>query len=373
MAEALPLADQPHLLTPNSRREELFAMPKQQQPQPTVTVPMETSGDSPLEQPPVRLGLSRQIKIQEDIPMPELPPMMPNIVTAIPTALTENEIAEETDQSPPKLTLNGPVPTIKVDTEPMRTDESSQSKQENLRPTSPKPGPSREPTENEVYFKKTRHYYQKAEKEYENSRVQQNNTTQQEEPQDLSHTSNAIKMEIDEMSDESEVEWSFRTKTPQNNENQISNKECDESGNVRPPIIVTRKKVQQAIEFATATVLAKTKKNSLAECEQKQVGTGQDSNDFELPTDFFELSDEESRSSTNKGRLTNHLSAGNSASLMNSNSNSSGKSVIVRAGSSVSRSRNKPAHLEIKIGCRYKLVFKISNKSVSLWHPRKNF
>lgn len=29
MAEALPLADQPHLLQPNARREDLFGIPKQ--------------------------------------------------------------------------------------------------------------------------------------------------------------------------------------------------------------------------------------------------------------------------------------------------------------------------------------------------------
>lgn len=34
MSEALPLADQPHLLQPNARREELFGMPKQ-----PITVP----------------------------------------------------------------------------------------------------------------------------------------------------------------------------------------------------------------------------------------------------------------------------------------------------------------------------------------------
>lgn len=34
MAQALPLADQPHLLQPNARREELFGIPKQ-----PITVP----------------------------------------------------------------------------------------------------------------------------------------------------------------------------------------------------------------------------------------------------------------------------------------------------------------------------------------------
>ncbi|XP_072935848.1 E3 ubiquitin-protein ligase hyd isoform X3 [Epargyreus clarus] len=57
MQDALPLADQPHLLQPNARREELFGMPRQ-----PVTVP--ASGDAPpgvnnpLEVVPRRLGLS---------------------------------------------------------------------------------------------------------------------------------------------------------------------------------------------------------------------------------------------------------------------------------------------------------------------------
>jgi E3 ubiquitin-protein ligase EDD1 len=40
MQDALPLADQPQLLQPNARREELFGMPRQ-----PVTVP--ASGDAP--------------------------------------------------------------------------------------------------------------------------------------------------------------------------------------------------------------------------------------------------------------------------------------------------------------------------------------
>ncbi|CAG9865425.1 unnamed protein product [Phyllotreta striolata] len=54
MAEALPLADQPHLLQPNARREELFGIPKQ-----PVTLPL-GPGDSgnPLESLPTKLSLS---------------------------------------------------------------------------------------------------------------------------------------------------------------------------------------------------------------------------------------------------------------------------------------------------------------------------
>lgn len=56
MFESLPLADQPHLLQPNARREELFGIPKQ-------PITLAASGGapherSPLELPPTQLGLS---------------------------------------------------------------------------------------------------------------------------------------------------------------------------------------------------------------------------------------------------------------------------------------------------------------------------
>ncbi|XP_030767956.1 E3 ubiquitin-protein ligase UBR5 isoform X5 [Sitophilus oryzae] len=54
MSEALPLADQPHLLQPNARREDLFGIPKQ-----PVTLNSTTgNSDNPLEQLPTKLSLS---------------------------------------------------------------------------------------------------------------------------------------------------------------------------------------------------------------------------------------------------------------------------------------------------------------------------
>lgn len=61
MNEALPLADQPHLLQPNACREDLFGIPKQ-----PITIPsnnVDPPGmNSPLELPPTRLGLSASPK-----------------------------------------------------------------------------------------------------------------------------------------------------------------------------------------------------------------------------------------------------------------------------------------------------------------------
>ncbi|CAH1996841.1 unnamed protein product [Acanthoscelides obtectus] len=54
MAEALPLADQPHLLQPNARREDLFGIPKQSV---TLTSSGVNSGN-PLESLPTKLSLS---------------------------------------------------------------------------------------------------------------------------------------------------------------------------------------------------------------------------------------------------------------------------------------------------------------------------
>uniref|UniRef100_A0A1B6DHC7 HECT-type E3 ubiquitin transferase n=1 Tax=Clastoptera arizonana TaxID=38151 RepID=A0A1B6DHC7_9HEMI len=57
LAQALPLADQPHLLQPNARREDLFGIPKQ-----PITVPAAGEGppgtSNPLEVLPTRLSLS---------------------------------------------------------------------------------------------------------------------------------------------------------------------------------------------------------------------------------------------------------------------------------------------------------------------------
>lgn len=54
MSEALPLADQPHLLQPNARREDLFGIPKQ----PVTLASTGTSSTNPLESLPTRLSLS---------------------------------------------------------------------------------------------------------------------------------------------------------------------------------------------------------------------------------------------------------------------------------------------------------------------------
>lgn len=66
MSEALPLADQPHLLQPHSRREDLFGIPRQ----PTCSQ-AGGSNQNPLEGLPTRLGLSaRSADNQNNVAIP---------------------------------------------------------------------------------------------------------------------------------------------------------------------------------------------------------------------------------------------------------------------------------------------------------------
>lgn len=94
MVEALPLADQPHLLQPTARREELFGAPRQ-----PITVQPSTSNPpgttNPLEVMPTRLGLStRTSEIHTGHLHAVLPPPPPP-----PAVTTPGEIAQEGPQN----------------------------------------------------------------------------------------------------------------------------------------------------------------------------------------------------------------------------------------------------------------------------------
>merc|ERR1719228_627152 len=60
MSETLPLADQPQLLTPSARREDLFGIPRQQ------VESGEGSNSSPLNVLPTRLGLSTRAPAEKE-------------------------------------------------------------------------------------------------------------------------------------------------------------------------------------------------------------------------------------------------------------------------------------------------------------------
>lgn len=89
LAEGLPLADQPHLLQPNARREELFGMPKQ----PITLTPNGTN--SQLELPPTRLGLSPNSKNNLEI---DESTTTTTTVTIQTTDTTHNDLVTDTIQ-----------------------------------------------------------------------------------------------------------------------------------------------------------------------------------------------------------------------------------------------------------------------------------
>lgn len=248
MAEALPLAEQPQLLQPNARREELFGMPKQAITVPAVT---EQTASSTLELPPIKLGLSAQSK---DI----LSGSVSNNTVVI-------SVTPSTAEIPPEIS------------------EEIKRKEVLKRPHSPQPGPSKAFVEN-----------------YDTD------DSGDDEPQDLSQqTMSGNKMDIDDTSsssqkmdkhlyddsDDSDEDSSLlrspaakkhRPLDPEETVNlppgtegfsiipstACGSKDQEEiDPSVRPPIIVvTRRTVADAIETATANVLSKNKKQTLGEC-----------------------------------------------------------------------------------------------------------
>ena len=147
-----------------------------------------------------------------------------------------------------------------------------------------------------------------------------------EGPQDLSCTKEEAesKMEIDSDSDES-VDDHVSDGHKQQQSQQSTNSDSQRSASVRPQIIVTPRKVAAAIESVTAAVLAENNKNTLSECITSETPLN-----F-LPTSFsvFDINSGASTSSAGEGSSSSVIAQGSS-------SGSPSKSVIVRAGPSVS-------------------------------------
>lgn len=282
MAEALPLADQPQLLQPNARREDLFGMPKQ-----AITVPTgDQPGSSTLELPPIRLGLSSQSKSSA---------AQTNSGT---TSTVVISVTPSTSESQTEPTIDEPQKHM-MRTSHGKTVVSMVPKDQEVvslkRPHSPLAGPST---------------VQKHFEEYDDD-----DESGDDEPQDLSqqalgHSNASSKMDIDdttsssthalksdrnmyEDSDDSDGEAESTlmrspahkkhrlmesdgmqpeefsllqsgSKSPEDDQQQ-NDQDIDPS--VRPPIIVvTRRNVADAIEAVTANVLSKNKKTTLSEC-----------------------------------------------------------------------------------------------------------
>lgn len=274
MAEALPLADQPQLLQPNARREDLFGMPKQ-----AITVPTgDQAGSSTLELPPIRLGLSSQSKGDAA----QSAGGGTNTVVISLTPSTSESQAEPTAEDGQKHLLRSARGKTVVSIVPKEDTATLK------RTRSPQPGPSS---------------IQKHFEEYED-----NDESGDDEPQDLSqqalshskidldepsskeqkasrdvydsddsdadNESNMMRspahkkhrsMETDQVQPEDFAMLQSGSKSSSDEQSQPTDQDSDPS--VRPPIIVvTRRNVADAIEAVTANVLSKNKKTTLSEC-----------------------------------------------------------------------------------------------------------
>lgn len=280
MGDALPLADQPHLLHPNASREDLFGIPKQ----PDTLRP--TTGSqvvaSPLELAPTHLGLSSTLRTSAQNPPPN---DNSKEDTSSDTTLQEDQsmsvdVEEKMEKKPEQNELHA-------------SKASTSSMNQNV------PGPSTSKPEGyNIYMqlkKKTFNF-----DFYENDK-------RTDTPQDLSKASvetKVSKMELDGDSEMADVENESRTSSF--DMHQQSNDSTSSGTTVRPQIIVSPRK---------SSAFAKTIKS---ESGTKELA-GESSS--------FALSQNESTSSA--------LNTSSEVATQNS-SGSPSKSVIVRVGPSAS-------------------------------------
>ncbi|XP_015437397.1 PREDICTED: E3 ubiquitin-protein ligase UBR5 isoform X2 [Dufourea novaeangliae] len=92
MSEALPLADQPHLLQPHSRREDLFGIPRQ----PATNA---NSSQNPLAGLPTRLGLSARGTDKQNTVMPTLSQIIQGPALFAPTDARRSSVSVGGDSS----------------------------------------------------------------------------------------------------------------------------------------------------------------------------------------------------------------------------------------------------------------------------------
>lgn len=247
MAEALPLAEQPQLLQPNARREELFGMPKQ-----IITVPAATeqTASSTLELPPIKLGLSAQSK---DV----LSASAPNSTVVISVTPSTAEIQPESEEIKCKEILkrpHSPQPeTSKTFVENYDTDDSGDEEPQDLSQQTMSNNKMDIDETSSSSQKMEKHLYDDSEDSDEDANMMRSPAAKKHRPLDPEETVN--------LSSGTEG-FSIMPTTSRGTKNE---EEIDPS--VRPPIIVvTRRTVADAIETATANVLSKNKKQTLSEC-----------------------------------------------------------------------------------------------------------
>lgn len=207
LTEALPLADQPHLLQPNSKREELFGMPKQQ-------ITLSSNGSySQLETPPTRLGLSPNTKNQsenngQDIASDNSNQQQPfmevnnelisgdDIMGGVESSFNnENavDIADNADKMKDRDAVLVPQQSEDDQTDSNKRPEQESPRSSNLQKT--------ENFENIYIHLKKRNYHQDYVATREKLQNDDDDQTHNEEPQDLScskeNTQQSEKMEVD--------------------------------------------------------------------------------------------------------------------------------------------------------------------------------
>lgn len=345
MSEALPLADQPHLLQPNACREDLFGIPKQ-----PITIPsnnVDPPGlNSPLELPPTRLGLSSSPRNAANAAT--LANLASQYESHYSYAETSNEPAPEEqamaievdEQTPAKEEAGG------------KQDSTNKSSGQTVTKTSSVPAPTqneplpggskdgsswRQPEGFNIYMQlKKKTYFDFHDEETKSNN--DNDKRAEGATQDLSclksnTDSNSAKMELDSDHDELTDSESDGRSMPASDSHTDDN-QSGSGSTVRPQIIVTPRKIAAAIDSAKADILARGNKTAaLTE------STPTDASLHLLPSPFNVFAtghsdaagaSTSSNSGSNEGANLSVIAQGSS------NSGSPSKSVIVRAGPSVS-------------------------------------
>lgn len=311
MCESLPLADQPHLLQPNARREDLFGIPKQ-----PITIPSNGSEppgvNSPLELPPTMLGLSPHRNIAQNY-------------EGASTSAASNTTDFEADRAGPSDQSDNKFPVVE------KTDEET-VQDAKLEPIPSTSKDKRKRSEHPESYGNI--YMQLKKKSYFDHSEDDSRSYEKEGPQDLSFVKESTsKMDIDS---ESAQNFTFESDSgSQSTSEQLaivsapstSANVYEDSLTVRPQIIVTPRKVAAAIESVTAAVLAKNKKSSLSEC-----AAAVDTPITTLPTSFPPIDLASSLGGTSVADSFNSM-----AVSQGSSSGSPSKSVIVRAGKKVEK------------------------------------
>lgn len=248
MAEALPLAEQPQLLQPNARREELFGMPKQAITVPAVTEP---TASSTLELPPIKLGLSAQSKdvLQNNVSNSTV------VISVTPSATEiQPEIIEEVKRKEILKRPHSPQPgSSKTFVERYDTDDSGDDEPQDLSHQTMTSAKMDIDDTSSSSQKMEKHMYDDSDDSDTDSTLMRSPAAKKHRPLDPEETVNLPT---------TAEGFSIIPTTSRGSKNQ---EEVDPS--VRPPIIVvTRRTVADAIDAAKANVLSKNKKLSLSEC-----------------------------------------------------------------------------------------------------------